>query len=147
MANIIKLKNSARKAQVSVELTIIISVALIMFLFLFKTASDKSQQFQIFTTDQYANEILNLFTHDFNSLYLSGDGTTQVVFLPETLANNIDYSINFFPDYQLIEINYSDFGFRKTHSAFLITSRIQTNLTNIHDPITLENQNGKIIIR
>ncbi len=131
-----------KKAQISVEFLIIIGVALIMFMFLFKIAADKSQQFAVQSSQLYAKQLTDKVAQNVNSIYLAGNGASKTIILPETMMNNLDYSINFYPDYNLVEINYSN----GKYASFLFVPEIQTNLTNINYPITIENNNGVVLI-
>lgn len=134
------------KAQVSIEFMIVISITLILFMFLFNIASDKSQQFAIQSSQLYAKQLTDTVAQEINSIYFAGNGAKKKINLPETLADNSEYSINFFPNYRLMEINYTSLQTNSKYSSFLVTSRIQTTLTNINHPINIENSNGKIII-
>ncbi|MFA5141591.1 MAG: hypothetical protein WC471_01315 [Candidatus Woesearchaeota archaeon] len=135
-----------RKAQISVDFLIVLSIALIMFMFLFKTASDRTQQFDIEASRVYAKELNDRLAQQVKSVYYAGDGSVLHVDLPVTLMNNLDYSINFYPAYYLVEINYTAGTIDSRYSAFVPTSLVSGNLVNIHQPITIRNVNGAIVI-
>lgn len=135
-----------RKAQISVDFLIVLSIALIMFMFLFKTASDRTQQFDIEASRVYAKELNDRLAQQIKSVYYAGDGSVLHVDLPNTLANDLDYSINFYPNYHLVEINYTAGTIDSRYSAFVPTSAIYGNLINLHQPITIRNSNGVIVI-
>lgn len=135
-----------KKAQISVDLLIIMSIALIMFMFFFKIASDKTQQFEIQSSQLYAKELTEKVAQEIRSAYLGGDGYVKRVNLPSSLMNNRDYSLNFYPDYFLLEINYSINGEDSRYASFIPTARISGNLSNINQPITIMNENGAILI-
>ena len=135
-----------KKAQVTVDFLIIFAIALIMFMLLFNMAIDKSRQFSMQSSQLYARQLADKIGLEINRVFLAGDGPLKSIILPETMHNNIDYSINFYPNNRLVEINYTAYGQRATYSSVLFTTQIHTNLTNFAGAISVINNNGEIII-
>jgi hypothetical protein len=130
------------KAQISTDFLIVLSVALIMFMFMLNIAYDKSQQFSIQATQLYARQLTDQIAIEINAVYLAGNGASKSVYLPDTLQDNREYSFRIFPTYKLIEINSSEMRY----SSFLSTSQISGNLNNLRNQITIKNENGAIVI-
>lgn len=133
-------------AQVSIEFLIIISVALIMFLFLFNTAYQKSEQYAVHSAKLYARQLIDNLNQQIYSVYLAGDGTSKLIELPDTLRNNLDYSINFYPDYKIVELNTTILTKQIKESSILPTKKIECQLNNINYQISVTNNNGVLII-
>ena len=135
-----------KAAQVSVDFLIMLAAALIMFMFLFNAAFDKARQLTMQSSQIYAKQISDKIAQEVNGIYLAGDGASKIITLPETMMDNLYYSVNFYPDNRLLEINYTIYGQRAVYSSVLPTRQIHTNLTHFAGSIFVINNNGEIII-
>ncbi len=136
-----------RKSQVSVEFMIVIAIALVMFMFLLDLASKQSQQFEMQSTRIYARQLTDSFAQEINALFVAGNGASKRVELPDTLQDNTQYSLKIYPEYRVVEINYTSFGAAGRYNAMLTTSQIKTSMTYFAKPVTLQNDNGMMIIK
>lgn len=136
-----------RKSQVSVEFMIVIAIALVMFMFLLDLASRQSQQLGMQSTRIYARQLADNFAQEMDALFIAGNGASKRIDLPDTLQDNTPYSLAVYPEYRVVEINYTSFGTAGRYNTMLTTSQIKTSMTYFAKPVTLQNDNGVMIIK
>jgi hypothetical protein len=97
-----------KKGQISVELIIISSVLLVMFILLLNVVSTRNNVSLALTQQFSVEELGYKISSSINEVYLAGDRTNKTIFLPETLRSNTNYSLNLNPSIRNIRLDYDD---------------------------------------
>lgn len=135
------------KAQISTEFVIVVSIALIVFLFIFAIIDKRNDELYSTRTMLYARKEADNLASNINTIFLAGDGAQKTVLLPETLRDDKNYTINIYPSSHLVEITWSSLGKNKQYTSPLITADITGNLTSLKSTtLTISNSDGGIII-
>ncbi len=130
------------KAQISVDFIIVISIALIIFLYLFTAADKRSDELYSKTTSLYARSVSDQLASNINSVYLAGYGFKKTVLLQETLKDNSNYNINIYPVEHLIKISWNN----RQYSSPVLTSSISGTLSSLKGEYEIANIDGVITL-
>jgi len=124
------------KTQVSADFLIALTVALVMFLFLFAIIGDRSRQFDTERTRLHAKELADRVSADINAIYLAGPGTTKTIELPNSLKDESLYVVNIYSEARVVEVIWRIKDVFHYYGAPIV-SCLDDNLTNIIDDITI----------
>jgi len=134
------------KAQVSVDLIIVISMILLIFLVVFVTVYKRNDEVVSSRTKYYAKAVSDKLASEINTIYLAGDGATKTAELPASLKDNTDYSISIYPDARIVNINWSYTDKEMHYGSPIISKDITGTLTDISNDVVLTNNNGVVEI-
>ena len=135
-----------KKAQISVDFIIVLSVALLVFLVLFNIISNRRDDMNSASTLLAAKEVADKLAIEVNTIHLAGDGAFKTVTLPETLRDNSDYNITIYPKYHVIEVNWNYLGNMKKYSSAIVTGNVNGSISSINGFVNLTNDNGVIMV-
>jgi hypothetical protein len=135
-----------RKAQVSVEMIILLSALLILVMGIISTFSSASDRSLFNRRTVSAMEFSENLAYGINNVYLAGEGAGAEVVLPTTLIDNTDYSIIIYPELHILEISWKARQDIETHQVQLLTAQLGGKLSGINGSVSLSNVNGTIMI-
>ena len=132
------------KSQMSSEFIIIMSVILIIALSFLFASSNKEFQVDLLRASFYAKAEAEKVSSAINSVYISGDSSSQTVILHPTLKDNSDYKIKIYPQSRVVLVNYSFGRTEKIYTSPIVTSNITGNLSSIDYNLVIKNSDGVI---
>lgn len=135
-----------KKTQISTEFIIILSIALIVFLFLFTIANKRSDELYSTSKMLYAKQEADKLATAINTIFLAGNGASKTVNLPETLKDNANYNITVYPTEHIVDITFSSFGNLRHYSAPILTADVTGDLNIMNNDVNLTNSNGIISV-
>ena len=134
------------KAQVSVDLIIVLSALFIIFLVVTVTVNYRQDEILSSRSRYNAKSVLDNLASEINSIYLAGDGTSKIIQIPSSLRDGKNFSINIYPDARFIEITWPFRDQKMRYNAPLVSSGISGDLTGINSTTNISNNNGVIRI-
>jgi|SRR3989344_6656064 len=108
------------RAQVSIELIIIIIILVSVFSFLITTISGRENEFLSTRTTLHAKDVAENVAFSINEVFLAGENTTRKIAIPVTLRGNVPYNITYYENARLLYISYE----ANNYSVPLLTSNI-----------------------
>lgn len=135
-----------RKAQISTELILILSIVFIMFLVILGTIDKRTDEYQYNRRLMDAKKYSEKVATTINMVYLSGAGTSATINMPTTLIDNTNYSINIYPKNHMVEISWMSKIDMRQHHNQIVTANITGNLTGLNGNINITNIDGGIFI-
>lgn len=135
-----------RKAQVSVEMVILLSALLILLMGIISTFSSASDRSFFSKRTVSAREFSERLAYGINNVYLAGEGASTEVVLPETLIDNTNYSIIIYPSQHLLEISWRARQDTERYQVQLLTGGLSGSLSGIHGAVQLSNAHGSVIV-
>jgi hypothetical protein len=134
-----------KRAQLSVELIIILSALLVLVIAFMPLINQSSgyviEQNRRMDTSTYTERLAN----SINTISLAGDGANTTLILPLSLQDNTDYSLNIYPRQHLIEIIWQQDTLQQ-HTSQITTSAVSGQLTGLKGKIRLRNTAGVVVI-
>jgi len=94
------------KAQVSVDMIVMLSIVLLIFLVVFLTVFDRDSEVMGSRTRFYAKAYADKAATDINTVCLAGAGSTKTIKLPDKLKSGEDYQIDIYPQEHIAEITW-----------------------------------------
>ncbi|MBI2110367.1 hypothetical protein HYT51_01135 [Candidatus Woesearchaeota archaeon] len=113
------------KAQVSIELMIVVIVVVGIFSFILTAISGRESEFVSTRTTLHAKEVAEGVAFSINEVFLAGPNATRKIAIPETLRGNIPYNITYYENARLLYLSYDT----KNYSVPLLTSNITGEFT------------------
>jgi hypothetical protein len=135
-----------RKAQVSIELIIILGLIFVIFLGVLSIAGNRAKDQNRITRMIEVKDIADSFSLDLNQVFLAGDGAEKKVFLPSTLRGSDSYNLTVFPASHLVNIRWNSLGELRHYDAPLISGNISGRLENLSGEFILTNVYGEVIV-
>ena len=135
-----------KKAQISVDLIIVLSILLIIFMSLFATIFQRNTQIASYKKQYYARSLSDKAASEINSVFLAGSGATKTIGLPESMKDNTNYNISIYPNARIVEIRWMHRQETRHYGSPIITSNITGTLTEISDDFIATNNNGVVEI-
>ena len=130
------------KAQISVDFIIIISIALIVFLYLFSIIDKRNDELYSTRTSLYAKSVSDTLAFNINSVFLAGNGFKKNILLQNKLKDDTGYNLNIYPTEHLIKIAWNN----RQYSSPILTSSISGDLSLLPGEYEIANINGVITI-
>lgn len=96
-----------KKAQISVEFIIIFAVMMAIFLLVFSVVNARNDEFFFSSRSLDAKDVADRVAHAVNQVYLSGPGSNASVQLPDTIVDNLEYSLTAYSQARSIVIEWS----------------------------------------
>ena len=133
-------KLNRRKAQVSIELTIIISVLFVIFILVFVSISYRSKS-------KYEADYLNAkrlvfeMSTTINQVITVREGTSKQIFLPNKIAGKT-YEAKVYPQEKIVTITWDD----NEQAAPIITNEVSGNLVIPKGYSTVVKRSGGVVI-
>jgi hypothetical protein len=134
------------KAQVSVEMVILLSALLILTMGIISSFASSSDRSFFSKRGMSAREFSEKLAYGINNVYLAGDGASADIVIPSTLIDNTNYSIVIFPSQHILEISWKASQDVERHQVQLLTAGLAGKLSGIYGSVGLSNVNGTIII-
>lgn len=125
------------KSQVSVDLTIVLSAAMVIFLVVLITVSNRNEDLVFQRTKLYAKSICEKVAIDINTVFFAGDGTQKTVELPDSLKDNSHYLVNIYPTSHFVEVLWFYGNETKNYHCPIIFGNLECTLTNLVDDFNL----------
>ena len=135
-----------RKAQVSVEMIILLSALLILVMGIISSFSSASDRSFFSRRTVSAREFSERLAYGINNVHLAGSGASTEVLLPETLIDNTVYNITIYPEQHLLEISWMARRDLERHQLQLLTGSLSGNLSGINGVVQLSNVDGTVIV-
>jgi hypothetical protein len=135
------------KAQLSVEMIILLSALLIILMVIISSFSNSPSRSFLSKRTMSARETAERLAYGLNNLYLAGDGASQSIILPPTLLDGTNYTITIYPAQRLVEIRWQSSKDIMTHYGQILTSGISGKLSGITGTVNLTNINNTIVIQ
>jgi hypothetical protein len=137
--------NRTRKAQVSVELIIVLSMLLIILLVIISVSGKRNSMLNSKETEFYAKQVALQFSSEINAIHFAGDGINKTFYLPEDLKDGTQYNISIYPDGHVVDIVWEK-NDRKSYSASIIAGNFNGTLVDLNGQVNLSNTLGVIQI-
>ncbi len=99
-----------KKAQISVDFTITIFIAMILFLVILYSANAQQREMDYVIQSLDAKHISEKLAGEINDVYLTGNGAVKNVTLPETVHGGVGYTLRVYP--RSVLVNYTQGGDR-----------------------------------
>lgn len=135
-----------RRAQVSIEMVILLSALLILLMGIISTFSSATDRSFISRRAVSAREFSERLAYGINNVYLAGEGAETEILIPQTLIDNTNYSISIYPSSHILEVSWKARQDIERHQVQLLTAGLTGNLSGIHGPVSLLNANGTVVI-
>lgn len=135
-----------RKAQVSVEIIILLSALLILLMGIISSFAPASDRSFFSKRGMSAREYSETLAYGINNVYLAGPGSSATISLPKTLIDNTAYNITIYRSQHILEISWKARQDIERHQLQLLTADLNGNLTGISGDVGLSNVNGTIMI-
>ena len=133
------IKPKKMKSQVSTDLTIVLAVALIIFLSIFVTIENRNNELNHLKTKLYAKAICDKVAIEINTIFLAGDGAQKTVELPDSLKDNSNYIVNIYPKAHIVEVVWFYGNQTKYYHCPVVSGDLTCGLTNIVDDFNISN--------
>ena len=134
------------KSQISADFIIVLTIALAVFLAVFVISDQRSTILDSYRVRLYAKQEADALSSEINSVFLAGDGTNKIVFLPATLKDNTPYNITVYPSGHTVSIEYYFNSVKKNYESTIITANVSGNISGISGQVKLSNVKGGVII-
>jgi uncharacterized protein (UPF0333 family) len=130
---------TSRKAEISIEFVVFIGILLVFFIFFFGIIGFKTADINESSLYTNAQNIANVIANEIN--IASGmEGYYRKFFIPESLVNGDNYSVNINNDYRIVQLTWDG----RSVASNLMTDQISGNITPGNN--TIKNEGGVIII-
>jgi len=134
-----------KKAQISVDFMVAITIALILFLIILKSAHSQKNEADHVIQNLDAKHIAEKIASGINDIYLSGNGAYRNMTLPKKLHGGKIYTLRVYP--RSVLINYSSETGENYHSHRILTRDIEgceNGLELTPGKVLIANSNGTI---
>ena len=134
-----------KKAQLSVELILLLIVLLGLFLPAYVLVQERSSQLSQQQILLRAKIIADDLASHINAVYLAGPGTNISLLYPSTLEGNLSYTLQVYPLSRVVLLQWTIDGHSHRYTAPLLTSNVTSlplrqsiNLKNIAGGVSLD---------
>lgn len=134
------------KSQASIELLIVLAVLLIIFSLTVQIIYQRNDQQYYSRRQLYAKQYADQLASRINTVYQAGPGTSTTYYIPNTLQDGTNHTINIHPTQHQVEIIWQSKTSNRQYSSSLITSNITGNLSNLRGELSITNNLGSINI-
>ena len=134
-----------KKAQLSIEFMIILSILLIISLTVITVVNSRTSTLESKQREYFAKQVALQFSSEINTVYLAGNGFNKTVALPPTLRDGTEYNISTHPEAHIINIEWTHID-KRHYQVPIITGNINGTLGNLSGNVNLSNSLGKIQI-
>jgi hypothetical protein len=128
------------KSQVSADLIIVLSVALIIFLSVFGTIDRRNDEVVSLRTRLYAKAICERAAAGINTVFLAGDGSKKTVELPDALKDNSNYLVDIYPTSHFVEVLWFYGNETRHYSCPILFGDLTGMLTGLIDDFNVSNE-------
>ncbi len=142
MATLLPAKKPTRKAQVSIELTLLLAMLLVVFAVLFNTTLGRDSIISEYRLKFSASTICDQIAASINLASNAGNGAQISLNLPSALTNNVKYNLSVYSSSRTVEIKWPG----KRYNAVITTANINSTNLNAGTTITIRNTQGMISI-
>jgi uncharacterized membrane protein (Fun14 family) len=124
------------------EFLVVLTFIMLIFLFLFTVISQRRDQLLSINRLLSAKETADSVAWNINEAFIAGYGTKKSIYLPNTLADNTNFSLKIIPKSRVVEIRWQ----QTQYLSPIVTSNITGNLTLAQGRLNITNSGGKIIL-
>ena len=132
-----------RKGQVSVDMIIVLAMALIIFGSLLSSVSSRFSQSDSERKEIFARDIAERIGNEINSVVIEGPGSRLTGSVPIGLPDSTPYQLDVIPDEQLISIRWME----RHYSYPVLSANITGNISDLEGEYEIRNIGGRISIR
>ncbi|OIO64295.1 hypothetical protein AUJ68_06765 [Candidatus Woesearchaeota archaeon CG1_02_57_44] len=146
LANIVALQaiRALRRAQVSVDLIIMLAALLVLLLAVFSQVADRTVQGRHIAQRLHADELCRLAAGKGMDVALAPNGTRTELSLPSTLRDGTPYTLHFRSEAHLVEVVWFSRDANRAHCAF--PGAVAGNTTNVLSSANLTNIKGVVTV-
>lgn len=121
-----------------IELLVVFIIISGLFLIILNVVTVMDNNKIVNKAEMDAKTAVDKISFEINNLYLLGDGANSSLLLPGYLDNNVNYTLNVYPEEHVVEIQFNG----KRYLGQVITGDV--NYSSTGKNIKLENRKGRI---